>query len=117
MGKGKVRRLTFDDGDDGAKRFVLLHRGFLLGGNKPGGKNMEIVRREARVLDKFDAVSRAVDGSDGREFAAGALVLEEPEYEMVKRYFEGTDWVTGISREIVNISDWLAAIPQEDSGG
>ncbi len=115
MTKTKVRVLEFADTDEGRERFGFIYQGFLSGGNSVQAKGMEVVRCEARILDKMDAVSYEGDGGQ-RHPSSGLhrVVLSQQEYELVTRYFEGAAWNTVASRKVVNISDWLAGIPQTE---
>ena len=124
----KLRRLVFDDTKEGRERYTLLWQGFLTGGNSAQTKGIEVVRREAKILDKFAAhgtippdVVSAADGSDelARSMNPGdqTIDLEQPEYEMLKRYFESTPWVTRMSVRVRNVSDWLNSIQLEDHDG
>jgi hypothetical protein len=104
--------LVFEDNEQARERFTLLYQGFIAGGNSPAQKGMEVVRREARVLDKLDAVSEpSVNGLRALREGEHAVVLEQPEYELVKRYFENAPWAVHVSRQVVSVSDWLSAIP------
>lgn len=113
----KIRRLVFDESESDRWMFPLLYSGFLNGGNSPNAKGMEVLRREARILDKLEAIS--VDEGPERVLKSGPqeVTLEQPEYELLKRYFENTPWTTAVSRKVVNISDWLSAIQLEENGG
>lgn len=114
----KTRKLVIADTEDGREMFALLYQGFLNGGNGPQPKGMEVIRREVRILDKLDAIS-SVGESGERKMNPGAqeVQLEQPEYELLKRYFENTPWTTAVARKVVNIADWLAAVPLEENGG
>ena len=121
-----VRKLEFDvENPNDQKRVSLLYFGFVMGGNTPQPKGMEVTRREARILDKFediilidDAVpdTKAPDVQIAFRVKTGsvALLLEQPEFELLKRYFEQTPWTVKVSRSIVEISDWLSSIQMTD---
>jgi hypothetical protein len=113
----KTRILKFAS-DEEREMFPMLYAGFMNGGNGPQAKGMEVTRREVRILDKLDAVSEDNEVGD-RVLKSGShdVVLEQPEFELLKRYFENTPWTTKVARQVVNISDWLAAIQLEENGG
>lgn len=125
MGKAtKVRRLKFDDDAEGRERYKLLYQGFLNGGNSAQSKGMDVLRREAEILDKFQNAGTLppTDGEPNemeRELnpSGAAFDVDNAEYELLKRYFEKTPWVTRLAIKVVNIADWLSAIPLEDTNG
>lgn len=123
----RVRKIVIADTPEDRETFSLLYQGFVTGGNMPQqSKGMEVTRREARVLDKLEAVSDETGGeacvSCGtriaikREPKAGTqtIALEQPEFDLLKKYFEATPWTVRMSQRVVNISDWLASIPLEE---
>lgn len=125
MGKSmKVRRLVFADDDEGRDRYMLLYQGFLNGGNNTQTKGMEVVRREAKMLERFqNAGLLPPDDLSSNEMnraliPGGATVeLDGAEYDLLKKYFEGTPWVTRLAIKVVNVSDWLNSLPLEDTNG
>lgn len=112
----RIRRLAFNDGNK--ESFQFIYQGFLIGGNGPQPKGMEVLRREVRILDKLEEISNEAPAGE-RQLKPGdqEVVLEQPEYEMLRRYFENTPWTTQVARKIVAISDWLSDIPAEESSG
>ena len=113
----KTRKLTFESDQD-RSYFPMLYAGFMNGGNSPSPKGMEVTRREVRILDKLDDISHDVPETGERVLNEGPqqILLDQPEYELLKRYFENTPWTTKVARQVVNISDWLANIQPEDNG-
>lgn len=111
----KLRNLVFTEAE--REFFPLIYQGFLHGGNGPQAKGMEVLRREVRILDKLEAISEDRDGDRILTTVPAVVLLEQPEYELLRRYFENTPWTTAVSRKIVNIADWLSAIPLEANGG
>lgn len=99
--------------------FGLLYQGFIIGGNSIDKKTMQVIRREAKVLDKLEAISqprgdeRYPTGDRVRELIASedskpiTLLLEDEELELLKTYFESVPWVTKVSREVVRLADLL----------
>ena len=106
------RRITFDN----ATEFSFIHQGFCIGSSRHEKKSMTDVRNEAKVLDKFDAISKPVlrpdntpdmypTGDPVREFTSGCLVLTNDELGMLRRYFESVPWQSRVSREVVKLCD------------
>ncbi len=125
----KVRVLQFENTDhdrsQDRRRFDLLYQGFMFGGNQQQSKGMDVLRREARILDTLDSISLVQNPGDGtpddparllRTLAPGhhEVSFEEPDYALLCRYFNGAAWTTSVARQVVSISDWLAGIPQTD---
>jgi len=122
----KARIVEFSDTEESREHFALIYQGFLSGGNGPGAKPMDVIRREATILDKMEAISYEEMDQESNQPTGKRLLhpgeqrlsLSQPEYELLKRYFENTPWTTKVSRKVVEISDWLSAIPLgEESGG
>lgn len=115
----KVKRLEFNpDSPESSERFMLLYQGFLAGGQlhdpRDGAKGMIVIRREARILDKFEGISEALPDrliGEDRVLRGELMVLEQPEFELLVKYFERAPWTTKISRKIVDVSDWLSSLP------
>jgi hypothetical protein len=116
----QVRVLTFNNDLAGDHdRFSLLYQGFVTGGNLIERKTMEVTRLEAKILDKFEAISTPTDLELIRQLSptdskVQVLKFEEPEFALVRKYFEGTPWKTTTSRRAVDVFDWLVATPQSE---
>jgi hypothetical protein len=118
-GPARVYRLIFDDSKEGRQRFAMLYVGFISGGNMPQSKGMEVVRREAKILDQFDDVGRCESADPDSVVwseTTNQITLDQPQFELLKRYFESASWSTMSSRLVVSISDWLASRQPEESG-
>src|SRR5688572_26296888 len=115
----KHRVLTFSDSDESRETFALICQGFLYGGNSATSKGMELIRREAGILDKLYGIGTENTTEDKMVLNPGEqkLVLTQPEFELVQRYFRSTPWTTKMARRIRDIDDWLAVVPLEDAGG
>ena len=109
-----VRVLKFKNDEKDRDRFIMLYQGFLAGGNSPGAKPLDVRRTEGKVLDKFEAAGKIEGDAVSFNKEEAELTLEQPEYELLKKYFEATPWVTAFSRKVLSISDWMASITPED---
>lgn len=99
--------------------FGLIYQGFIIGGNSVSSKTMQVIRREAKILDKLEDISQPVGdnryptGDRVRELVATEndapvkLKLTDEELELLKQYFESVPWVTKLSREVVRLADLL----------
>jgi hypothetical protein len=120
----KVRVFEFADTEEGRERLSMLYFGFVSGGNQPGTpKGMEVIRREARILDKFaeiseSSVTKQIDRPDTYEQVMHPgpqkFALEEVEYELLRKYFERAGWNVSAARKVVDISEWMSSIPQTE---
>ena len=103
------RRLEFDESARSGARFKRLYEGLLSGAER--AKNIEIIRREARVLDALDAISDTEDTPQGpqRKVRAGtALELDQADFKLLEQYVHNTPWLPVVSRQIVDLVDWMS---------
>lgn len=118
------RVLTFESARQDQKRFELLYQAILIGGAsaQPGSRGgIEVLRREARLLDALDGISiadpdetKGLAGEPGRLVQAEAeLVLEQPDFELLKKRVEETPWLPKAARDVVDVIDWLSAAPEQ----
>lgn len=105
------------------KRFDLLTQAVLIGGS-PGGQGtrggIEVLRREARLLDGLESVS--VHNPDAAQTLPvelqrtvtvdATLVLEQPDFDLLKKRVEETVWLPPAARAAVECFDWLSAAPE-----
>lgn len=115
-----------DTNETDQERFSLIYQGFLMGGNSPQ-KGMEVIRREAKILDKLEEISGPEEGSTcdscgiaknpSQKLHLGAqyLRLEQPEMTLLTKYIEQTPWNTRSSRKVRDLVDWLASIKAEET--
>ena len=85
---------------------------------------MEVIRREARILDMLDSVSvenrdpaaLKLANGEARSVIPGAMmILEQSDHELVKKRVEGVPWLPVLSRQVVDLVDWLKAAPEHMS--
>ena len=115
-----VRRIEFDPSNEQSReRFYILYQGFVIAGHadpREGPKGMVVVRKEATILRKMQGISEPELNSDGsltgwRVLTGSLMVLEQPEYELLKKYVDRGGWASVASPKIVDTYDWLDAIP------
>ena len=114
-----MRILVLDTTQD----FTLIYQGFTAGGNSQQSKTMQVVRREAKILDKLEAISQPVvppatypNGDVARELRTDiptVLRLTSEEYDLLKKYFEAVPWTVNASRAAVAMADRIDAAPEE----
>lgn len=114
-----MRHLVFD-GDRGPKRFQLLWTAFLSGGDGKGERGPAVIRREARLQDVLEAISVPSVNGDGNPDArtlrddAAPLMLTQEDFELLQQYAEKTPWTPRVSRDVVDLWDFLSAAPKQD---
>ena len=108
-------------GDRGAKRFELIRIAVLSAGDGKGERTRETIRKEARLLDALDTVSRVVTGPDPDarqldivlEFPT--ITLKQDDFELLSQYVDKTPWVPRVARDAVDVFDWLSASEKVDA--
>ena len=97
----------------------LLYQGFVIGGSQQEKKPISSVRLEARLLDKFDAISEPAEGTyptgDAiRKFSGDPteLLVTREELDLIIRYVNSVPWTTRVSREIVKVLDIIEHAPE-----
>lgn len=122
-----IRVLTFDDSARSQKRFELLYSAILMGGSdgqRKGG--IEMIRREARMLDALDAGSVLNDDPKAAPFPSnepprlvrpGAVKLDQPDFDVLLQRVKDTPWLPKFARDVVNTVDWLTAAPEGSGDG
>jgi hypothetical protein len=120
------RTIEFKDDAKNQKRFELLYGAILVGGaqaqnGQRGG--IEVLRREARLLDSLDTISvlnpdRTVPKFPNDEPArlvtsGAAMVIAQADFELLKKRLEDTPWLPKVARDVVDTVDWLSAAPEQ----
>lgn len=117
------RKVTFSDETKNQKRFELLYLSIILGA--PQNRGIEVIRREARILDLLDSISSVNSDSNvkfgtepGRIINGGAeLLLEVADFELIKSRLEKTEWVAIWSRKVVDTLDWFSSATEVKQDG
>jgi len=109
------KRVLEFQGPKANKRFEMLYNAVLIGGNGQRTGGIEILRREARLLDQLDAIS--VLASPPREFfnkqpardvtVPGSLALEPADYDLLRQRLGEAPWLPQSARDVVDAMDWL----------
>lgn len=117
-----TRTLTFNVATHNQQRFRLLYEAILLGGQTPSrGSGIDVLRKEAAILDALDAVSdppatdaqTLVNGDRARQVRPGEiLVLAQHELDLLKKRLEDGPWLPQVARQVVDVVDWCSAAPE-----
>ncbi len=104
------RTITFGDEAKSQQRFELFQAAILNGGAAGQRGGIEILRREAKLLDAFDAISDPAGDEKPRRVRDGAqLVLEQADFDVLKKRMEEAPWAPAASRGVIDALDWLSA--------
>lgn len=117
-----VRVVAFEDVGRSQKRFELCYAAILLGAPKGAPRGMDVLRREARLLDALDAISApdpqaaplADDVPRRLVMVPTSLALLQPDFDLLSKYLEAVAWAPIVARAVVDAADWLAAAPARD---
>lgn len=119
------RLISFDGADDKKvqKRFEILYGGLIIGGAQATAtRGIEVIRRESRILDALDAVStvdpdttsvKKIFDEPVRLVTKGsAMILDQPDFDLLKIRVETTPWGPQVSRHVVDTLDWFTSSPE-----
>lgn len=112
------RELVFGTDDRDARRFGLLRTALLQAGDGKGPRGIEVIRKEARLLDALDAVSvpDPVDGDpDHRKLRpeASSVQIDQPDFALLADYVAKVIWFPKVARDVVDLVDWLETAPKK----
>ncbi len=108
-------------GEKGPKRFELIRIAVLSAGDGKGERTREIIRKEARLLDALDTVSRVVPGPDPDARQLDILLdvvtitLSQDDFLLLEKYVDLCPWVPRVSRDAVDCQTWLSAAEKVDA--
>jgi hypothetical protein len=116
------RILTFNGDGRSPKRFQLLWTALNAGGSSEDAKarTPAVIRKEARLQDALESISEPVVQQDpnapDRALTAegGTLTLAQEDFELLQTYTEKTPWMPRVSRDVVDLWDFLSACPKEE---
>ena len=106
------------------KRFQLLWASLMAGGDGKGERTPVTIRKEARLQALFEDASEPVPvNGDG---AAGApnmrslteqceqISLSQEDFDLLQQYSEKTQWSPQVSKDVVDLWDWLSTAEKRD---
>ena len=117
-----MKRVLIFEGEKAARRYTYIYEGFVIGGQRDEKKSFDVVRKEAKILDKLQAAGVVQDGDGipglGDKYTlnpeSSPVVLTQPEHDLVKARLEATPWRTHLAPQVVDAVDWFCAAPQEE---
>ena len=113
------RELVFE-GDKAQKRFELLYGAVILvnaASTTQPVRGIEVIRREAKILDYLDSVSlpdpasgTMASGEPARAIIPGSkITFDQPTFDLLKKRVEDCAWVPKIARDVVDLVDWMSS--------
>lgn len=113
------RVLTFD-GVKSERRFEMCRVAVISAGNGKGARDRETIRKEARLLDAFDAISKPAptpNDPDARvlvEDANRTVTIGQEDHALLASYLDTTPWLPRASRDAVDVQDWVDSADKVD---
>ena len=118
-----IRVLTFEDTDEGNKRFQLIWDGFRLGtmSQAAGDRTPEVMRTEGQVRKALKAISTngaLKDDIDHRDLhtGGGTVELEQPQIKLLTAYGWKVQWQPHVLEEAIDALDFVDAAPEKPDG-
>jgi len=116
-----IRVLTFEDTDEGNKRFQLIWDGFRLGtmSQTPSDRTPEVMRTEGQVRKAFKTISTngaSGDDIDHRDLqtGGGTVELEQPQVKLLTKYGWAVQWQPHVLEEAIDALDFVDAAPEKN---
>jgi hypothetical protein len=118
-----MTRVLVFDGPKGPRRFELLRTALMNGGDGKSDRSPAIIRKEARLLDTFDTISRpetnqqqdpewrvlSTNGGDPL-----SLTVSQEDFDLLLQYSEKAQWTPRAARDAVDLWDWLSSAEKRD---
>ncbi len=101
------RVLEFDGSDKDISRFGLLYQAMVMA--QVSVRGMDVLRAEARIFTALEAVSVPSEPSLRTITGACRVILEQPDFDIVKSYLEKAPWTTTGARAVADLDDFLSA--------
>lgn len=112
-----MTRVLVFDGPRAAKRFELLWAALQSAGDGKGERTPVTIRKEARLQDVLEQVSQVSNGGDPmlmRTLVGTPTVsIAQEDFDLLVQYTEKTPWTPRVSRDVVDVYDFLSACPKE----
>ena len=111
-----TRILTFDDTDEGIRRFQLVWDGFRLGtlSQRPEDRTPDVMRSEGSIRKQLKAISTngaIADDVDHRDLQAGggSVELDQPQIQLLTKYGWSVQWRPHILEDAIDALDYVDA--------
>jgi hypothetical protein len=114
-----TRILTFD-GPKAEQRFQLLRTALFAVSDGKSERPAAQIRKEARLQDAFDTISESqptATDADARvlvNHGPQTLTISQEDFDLLLQYTEKTPWLPRVSRQVVDLWDWLSTAERKD---
>ena len=115
-----TRVITFEDTDEGHKRFQLVWDGFRLGtiSQKPEDRPPARMRLEGGIRKALKGISTngTVEGDvDHRDLqtGGGSVELEQPQIKLLTQYGWAVQWRPHVVEDAIDALDYVDAAPEK----
>ena len=101
------------------KRFQLLWAALMSGGDGKGDRTPVVIRKEARLQDLLESISDQVSANGTEPDRAlkdgeSKLMVAQEDFELLVQYTEKTAWNPRISRDVVDVWDFLSTCEKKE---
>jgi hypothetical protein len=107
-----VKVVKFTNNAQDKIRFQRIYQSMVLAQIK-GDRTLEIMRREASILDKLEEISSEVAG-ERLVVPEATLTLTVPEHTLLLSYIPLVPWTVSASKSVLDAADFLEAAKNED---
>jgi hypothetical protein len=115
-----MTRAVVFEGPKAATRFTLIWTALATGGDGKGDRSPATIRKEARLQDAFDRISEPTASPTGNEpdrkltGETQTVVLAQEDFDLLQQYTEKVAWSPRVSRDVVDLWDFLSACPKQE---
>jgi hypothetical protein len=117
-----TRVLTFDDTDEGIRRFQLTWDGLRLGtlAQRAEDRTPDVMRLEGSIRQRLRAISTngaLADDVDHRDLQAGggSVELDQPQIQLLTKYGWAVQWRPHVLENAIDALDYVDAAPATKS--
>lgn len=109
-----TRVLDFS-GPKSTVRFELCYIAILGAGDQKGLRDRATIRKEARLLDALDSISRElgtlseIGSPRALSSFGGRIQIQEEDHALLVQYADKTPWTPKVSRQAVDVQDFLSS--------
>jgi hypothetical protein len=113
-----MTRVLIFDGPRAGKRFELLWAALQSAGDGKGERIPATIRKEARLQDALEQVSQASNGGDPMLMrtlvGTPTVAMAQEDFDLLVQYTEKTPWTPRVSRDVVDVYDFLSTAEKRD---
>ena len=115
-----IRKVTFEDSDEGRRRFKFIWDGFRAGtmSQKPEARTPDVMRNEAEIRKLLKSVStngeaRDIDARD-LQAGGGSVSFEQPLIKLIIAYGWAVQWTPASLEDAIDALDFIDSCPEDN---